>query len=245
MAKKKNSSNSGSTSSGRIDVRSRADIPKFENLLTKGPMAVVLVYADWCGHCMNFKKNVWNNETLSKPSKLNAAAVHYNMVEDTTMKNANISGYPSMFLVGKDKKPEPINTPKNSEELVNMLNTTPKSNNNSGNKNNASSNVSADVDDMNVNTNADENMSAEIVNENSSNTALPPNSTEDVLNETSTAQRGGGCGMPTGLYDGLLNVARQAAPAALLVGAAALRGGRRSRRNRRRALKKSTRRNRK
>lgn len=239
MAKKNSSPNSGSTTTGRIDVRSPSDIPKFESLLSKGPMAVVLVYADWCGHCMNFKQNVWNKDTLSKPSKLNAAAVHYDMVENTSMKNANVSGYPSMFLVGKDKKPEPINTPKNSEELVNMLNTIPKSNN-------ASANSATMDDSVEVNTSAEDNMSMEAANESTAdtNTALPPNSTEDMMNENSASQRGGGF-ISSGLYDGLLNFTREAAPAALLVGAAALRGGRRSRRNRRRALKKSTRRNRK
>lgn len=229
MAKK--NSSSAKTSSGRIDVRSPSDVPKFESLLSKGPMAVVLVYADWCGHCMNFKKNVWNSQTLSKPSKLNAAAVHYNMVENTAMKNAKIEGYPSVFLVGKDKKPEPINTPKNSEELVNMLNTTPAS----GATNNS-------VNSMNVNTNtsAEGNVDVEMVSENAS--ALPPNSTDDVVNENNTAMRGGGA-VPSGLYDGLVNFARAAAPAALLVTAASLRGGR-SRRRSRRALRKSTQRKR-
>lgn len=223
-------SNSRKTSSGRIDVRSPSDIPKFENLISKGPMAVVLVYADWCGHCMNFKKNVWNDQTLSKPSKLNAAAVHYNMVENTSMKNAKVEGYPSMFLVGKDKKPEPIKTPSNSEELVNMLNTAPSAN----------TALSA-----NINANAEADISAEIENV-SGNSAVPPNSTDDVVNETGTTMRGG-AGMPSGLYDGLVNFARNAGPAALLVTAAALRGGRRNRscRRSRRSLRKNTRRNRK
>lgn len=232
-------SNSRKTSSGRIDVRSPSDVPKFENLISKGPMAVVLVYADWCGHCMNFKKNVWNNQTLSKPSKLNAAAVHYNMVENTTMKNANVEGYPSMFLVGKDKKPEPIKTPSNSEELVNMLNTAPGANSAVSASASASVNSANTNNNTNNNTNADLDTSAEIEN-GSGNSALPPNSTDDVVNENSKPMRGGAA-MPSGLYDGLLNFARNAGPAA------PLRGGRRNRscRRSRRSLRKNTRRNRK
>ena len=34
-----------------LDVRSPDSIPAFEDLISKGPMAIVLVYADWCGHC--------------------------------------------------------------------------------------------------------------------------------------------------------------------------------------------------
>ena len=44
-----------------VDVRSKKDIPEFEKILSKGPITIVLIYADWCGHCTNFKKDIWQN----------------------------------------------------------------------------------------------------------------------------------------------------------------------------------------
>ncbi len=41
--------------SSPIDVRSPSDIPKALQRLAKGPVTIVFVYADWCGHCQRFK----------------------------------------------------------------------------------------------------------------------------------------------------------------------------------------------
>ena len=102
------------TKMGRIslpmDVRSTSDIPAFENMLSKGPMAVILVYADWCGHCNTYKENVWSPLKSTKGRKLNMASVHYDQLENTSLKNSKIEGYPSLLVVGTDKKPATFNT---------------------------------------------------------------------------------------------------------------------------------------
>jgi thiol-disulfide isomerase/thioredoxin len=116
-----------------VDVRSKKDVGPFEGLLGSGPLTIVLVYADWCGHCQTFKQNMWN-EVSSMPNKnLNTASVHYDMVENTSLKNAKIEGYPSLLLVGTDKKPATFKengaetnampSPQSIEELKNMVNT--------------------------------------------------------------------------------------------------------------------------
>lgn len=124
------------TKVGRVnpmDVRSKSDVGAFENLLGRGPLTIVLVYADWCGHCQTFKQDMWNEVSSMPNKKLNTASVHYDMVDKTSMKNAKIDGYPSLLLVGTDKKPASFETdegktnamptPNSVTELKNMVNT--------------------------------------------------------------------------------------------------------------------------
>ena len=93
-----------------MDVRSSNDIPAFENMLSGGPMAVVLVYADWCGHCDTYKKNVWSSLKSTKGRSVNLASVHHDQLENTSLKDSKIDGYPSILVVGKDKKPAIFNS---------------------------------------------------------------------------------------------------------------------------------------
>jgi thiol-disulfide isomerase/thioredoxin len=116
-----------------VDVRSKGDVGALEGLLGKGPLTIVLVYADWCGHCQTFKQNMWNQVTAMPNKNLNTASVHYDMVNNTSLKNAKIDGYPSLLLVGTDKKPATFKegstetnampSPQSVEELENMVNT--------------------------------------------------------------------------------------------------------------------------
>jgi thiol-disulfide isomerase/thioredoxin len=93
-----------------MDVRDSKDIPAFENMLSGGPMAVVLVYADWCGHCDTYKKNVWSPLKSTKGRSVNLASVHHDQLENTSLKGSKIDGYPSILVVGKDKKPALFNS---------------------------------------------------------------------------------------------------------------------------------------
>ena len=116
-----------------MDVRSKGDVSGFESLLGRGPLTIVLVYADWCGHCQTFKQNMWNEVSAMPKKNLNTASVHYDMVNNTSLKNAKIDGYPSLLLVGTDKKPATFKeesgetnampSPQSLEELKNMVNT--------------------------------------------------------------------------------------------------------------------------
>ena len=120
------------TKIGEIDVRSDKDIPGFEQLVMSGPLTLVYVHADFCGHCKNFSENVWNKVPKTN-MPINAASVHYDMVDKTSLKNAKIEGYPSLLLVGKNKQPaefkdetgnvtnamtEPPKTPEELEQLL-------------------------------------------------------------------------------------------------------------------------------
>ncbi len=152
------------TKVGRVstmDVRSKSDVSDFESLLGKGPLTIVLVYADWCGHCQTFKQNMWNEVSAMPNKKVNTAAVHYDMVENTSLKNAKIEGYPSLLLVGTNKEPATFKenatttnampTPQNVNELKNMVNTPIESP--VSNANTVASNVVANATNANVNAN--------------------------------------------------------------------------------------------
>lgn len=117
-----------------MDVRSRGQIKGFENLLSKGPITLVLVYADWCGACHRFRENTWK-EIESMPNKtMNVSAVREDMFPETSLKNTPISHYPSLLLVGNNKKPaefptpsgKPTNVlPNNSKEALTKIVTSP------------------------------------------------------------------------------------------------------------------------
>jgi len=88
-----------------VDVRSADKLGMFEGMLGSGPLTLVLVYADWCGHCQRFKKDTWNDLTAMSNRKMNIAAVRDDMLPKTSLANSKIKGYPSLMLVGTDKRP--------------------------------------------------------------------------------------------------------------------------------------------
>ncbi len=169
-----------------IDVRSKSDIGAFEGLLGRGPLTIVLVYADWCGHCQTFKQNMWNEVSAMPNKKVNTASVHYDMVENTSLKNAKIEGYPSLLLVGTNKQPasfkengaetNALPTPKSITELKSMVNTpvnSPVSNantvattvvNNATNNINSLKNTTTVNSVINNNTNVNRNINTNSVN---------------------------------------------------------------------------------
>ena len=146
-----------STTMGKIkpyvDVRSQKDVPQFESLFKMGPV-IVLVYADWCGHCRTFKNEMWDEAVQSTNRTRNVAAVHYNMVDKTSMQNAKIQGYPTLFEVKPTPKTnvsKPVATPQNKEELNTLLGTMPP-NNNVQMENNTNMNTGANEVQANLST---------------------------------------------------------------------------------------------
>jgi hypothetical protein len=94
-----------------VDVRSKDAIPAFEKLLEKGPLTIVLVYADWCGACHRFKENTWNQVTKMNDRTMNISSVREDMLPATSLADSKISHYPSLLLVGKDKRPAEFVSP--------------------------------------------------------------------------------------------------------------------------------------
>lgn len=120
---KKTKKSTKKVTSGRVsspvDVRSKTDLAKFETLLEKGPITLVLVYADWCGACHRFKENKWNNVLSMKNRTMNISSVREDMLPETSIANAKVPHYPTLLLVGNDKKPAEFTMP--NGEITNAL----------------------------------------------------------------------------------------------------------------------------
>ena len=114
----------------------------FEKLIVNGNLTMVLVKAKWCGACHRFNDEVWSHLTKLKNKSMNLAAVDSEMIGQTSLANVPRKFYPTLLLVGKDKKPatfidedgSPTNSmPRNASlsedrETLSKLVQTPKNN---------------------------------------------------------------------------------------------------------------------
>jgi thiol-disulfide isomerase/thioredoxin len=117
-----------------VDVRSAEDIALLNDIFGKNQMTVVLVYADYCGHCHTYKDNVWNDLVADKNRKHGMASIHYDQLEKTPLANTKVSGYPTVLVLGENKSPikfknaetgeEEVDYPesKNKENMTHLLN---------------------------------------------------------------------------------------------------------------------------
>lgn len=117
---------SGSMANDRVDVRSPADIKKLESLLKKNKVVMVLVYADWCGHCQTFKKDIWSKLSAMPNRKVPMAQVKAEELDKTPLKSANVDGYPTVMMVGNDMKSENINDARNLPMMKKILSADPE-----------------------------------------------------------------------------------------------------------------------
>jgi len=93
-----------------LDVRKREQMKEFMDMFNRHQTIIVLVHADYCGHCQTYKERVWNNLSSGRNG---TAAIHYDQLEGTPLENAKIKGYPSVLLVRKraaqtPEEPEPL-----------------------------------------------------------------------------------------------------------------------------------------
>lgn len=109
----------------KVDVRGKADVAKLLELLKKNKIVVILIYADWCGHCQVFKKEVWEPLSAVPNRKVPIAAVNADALDQTPFADAKIDGYPSVTVSGQDGQlaefpgdaGEPTNAMPNARDL--------------------------------------------------------------------------------------------------------------------------------
>lgn len=93
-----------------LQVDSKAKIPKFELQLKNSTINFVLVYADWCGACTKFKKNIWN-PMCKGAAKHNRMAVRDDMIKNTSLANAEFDYLPSLLIVDEKGQLQTFETP--------------------------------------------------------------------------------------------------------------------------------------
>jgi thiol-disulfide isomerase/thioredoxin len=85
-----------------LDVISDQDLAKLSDLLKKHKVVVVLVHADWCGHCQTFKP-LWEEYKKISGRNVPMVSVNETMLPKTPFKDAKLDGYPSTLVYsGKD-----------------------------------------------------------------------------------------------------------------------------------------------
>jgi hypothetical protein len=88
-----------------IDVTKLEDVDKLVQHIKHNVVTLLLIYADWCGHCGTFKEEVWKKLAALKGRKVAMAQINEKMLASTPFADTKIDGYPTNMLVGKDMKP--------------------------------------------------------------------------------------------------------------------------------------------
>jgi thiol-disulfide isomerase/thioredoxin len=108
-------------------------VKALEEMLKGGKITIVLIYADWCGACHRFRKNVWG-PMCKKGALHNRAAVEESQLNNTPLGDkVNIEHFPSVIVVNEKGEvediPKPdgtvtnaIPTPKTVEEMERIVN---------------------------------------------------------------------------------------------------------------------------
>ena len=89
------------------DIRSKRDIPYALEQIKKGPVTLVLIYADWCGHCHTYKPDYEKsinrpNCSVQRMSIQDEMVPHMNEALQKLNSNQNsikVEGYPTVQLL--------------------------------------------------------------------------------------------------------------------------------------------------
>ena len=101
--------------SAHIEVRRIEQVPKLQQIIRAGPITFILIFADWCGHCVHYKPQ-WAKFSRLPGRRANIASVHHDMQEHIPeLVKAKINGYPSVIKIYPDGHMEKYTMPGESE----------------------------------------------------------------------------------------------------------------------------------
>ena len=103
----------------QIDVTKLEQVSKLVEHIKNNIVTLVLIYADWCGHCGVFKNGMWKKLAGMKNRKMAMAMINESVLKDTPFADLKIDGYPTTAIVGNDMKAATIK--KDDGEYSNAL----------------------------------------------------------------------------------------------------------------------------
>ena len=107
-----------------IDVKTLEDADKLVEHIKNNVVTLLLIYADWCGHCGTFKEEIWKKLATLKGRKVPIAQVNESVFSKIpSLSGIKIDGYPTNVLIGNDMKPATFKDDESGESTNAMPNT--------------------------------------------------------------------------------------------------------------------------
>ena len=222
-----------------VSTNDKSKVKNFLDMVKSGRTIIVLVYANWCGHCHTFKPR-FDKAANSGNSQIAAAIESEALpaINASLPKSISVDGYPSLIVVGdKGNQVASMNTPQGSEtEVISQLNNVMK-NLNSVNKSATPVESVAKPSRFNI-------VESDAVTVRPPSVAALMEEPEEIVEEESVASRekmlGGSSRTKVGgsLYAALGAAAVQLAPSGILLGIHSLMRKRHSKANKSRKTRK-------
>jgi hypothetical protein len=124
-AKSKAKSKSKPRKLDTMDAKTLADVDKLVENIKNNVVTLLLIYADWCGHCGTFKDTIWKRLASLKGRKVPMAQINEKVLQHLKEKipDLKIDGYPTVSLIGNDMKAAEVNDPRTGEKTHALPNT--------------------------------------------------------------------------------------------------------------------------
>ena len=84
-----------------VDIQNESQLGELKKRISAGPLTLVFVYADWCGHCQSYKPKMEELEAMPDRT-IQTARIRDDMLPKSSLSNAKLEGYPTLMLVKKN-----------------------------------------------------------------------------------------------------------------------------------------------